>query len=194
MVPPGQRIRMVAIGASTGGPQVLSELLAAQPRSLAAPILIVQHITRGFTEGLVQWLQTGTGLTVKLAEHGEPTLPGNVYVAPDGVQLGVTSDSLIRLAREKGVEGFCPSVSYLFESVARAFGRSAVGVILTGMGRDGATGLRTLRAAGGVTVAQDRDSSTVFGMPAEAIRLAAAQHVLSPGAIAQMIRTLVAEG
>jgi two-component system chemotaxis response regulator CheB len=188
----GHRVRVIAIGASTGGPQVLADLLAHQPRHFPAPILIVQHITRGFTDGLVQWLRLGTSLTVKLAEAAERAEPGTVYLAPDGAQLGITKEGRIHLAAGRGVDAFCPSVSFLFESVAEAYGPSAMGIILTGMGRDGATGLKRLRDAGGITIAQDKESSVIFGMPAEAIKLGAAQYVLSPGEVAEMMRSLVA--
>jgi two-component system, chemotaxis family, protein-glutamate methylesterase/glutaminase len=190
----GRRIRVVAIGASTGGPQVLAELLGAQPRNFPAPIVIVQHITPGFTAGLVQWLGQGTKLAVKLAEATERMLPGTAYLAPDGVQMGVTRDGCIVLSGESGEDGFRPSASHLFASVAEAYGRSAIGILLTGMGRDGATGLRKLRDAGGLTIAQDKASSVVFGMPAEAIRLGAAQHVLPPEEVVAMLRSLAAAG
>jgi two-component system chemotaxis response regulator CheB len=189
-----RRIRLVAIGASTGGPQVLAEILAGQSRSFPAPILIVQHISPGFTDGLARWLALGTPLTVKVAESGEPARPGTVYLAPDGLQMGVSPDGRIGLSGERGEDGFCPSVSYLFAAVAESYGRSAMGILLTGMGRDGATGLRKLRDAGGITIAQDKESSVIFGMPAEAIRLAAAHHVLSPVEVVEMMRSLVSAG
>jgi two-component system chemotaxis response regulator CheB len=108
--------------------------------------------------------------------------------------MGITSDGRILLSKEGGDDGFRPSASHLFQSVAETYGRSAMGVLLTGMGRDGATGLLKLREAGGVTVAQDEDSSVIFGMPGEAVRLGAAEHVLSPEQISGMIRSLVLPG
>jgi two-component system chemotaxis response regulator CheB len=180
----------VAIGASTGGPQVLEQILARLPENLGVPILVVQHIAPGFTPGLVQWLNERTRLTVKLAEPGESVSAGIVYIAPDGVQMGITKEGRIRLAEESTGYDFCPSVSYLFASVAEAYCRSAMGIILTGMGQDGAAGLLRLREARGVTIAQDEESSVIFGMPGAAIRLGAAEHVLPPGQIAEMIRTL----
>jgi len=186
-----RKIRVIAIGASTGGPQAIAAILGALPADLRAPILLVQHITPGFVSGLAEWLGQGTRLRVKLVEPAELARPGAVYLAPDGLQMGLMPDGRIRLAKEVADDGFCPSASYLFRSVAEAFGGSAVGVVLTGMGRDGAAGLRRLREAGGVTMAQDEESSAVFGMPGQAIRQGAAEYVLPPPHIAAMIRDLV---
>lgn len=182
--------RLIAIGASTGGPQVIAQILSMLPGDLAAPILVVQHITPGFTPGLAAWLDQGTRLTVKLAEPGESVSPSTVYIAPDGSQMGITKAGRIRLTKGVAEQGFCPSASYVFQSVAEAYGRSAMGILLTGMGRDGAQGLLQLREARGVTIAQDEETSVVFGMPGEAIRLGAAEHVLSPPQIAAMIGSL----
>ena len=189
-----RKIRVIAIGGSTGAPQVVADILARLPRDLAAPILIVQHIAPGFTEGFAEWLAQGTRLAVKLAEPGEATRPGTVYLAPEGSQTGITKDGRLRLTTEPAEDGFCPSASYLFQSVAEAYGRSAIGILLTGMGRDGAAGLKWLREAGGVTIAQDEETSVIFGMPGEAIRLGAAEHVLSPEQIVGTILALVRQG
>jgi two-component system chemotaxis response regulator CheB len=192
--PPPARLErnawIVAIGASTGGPQAVAEILSTLPRDLGVPILVVQHIAPGFTAGLVEWLGQGTRLAVKAAEPGESIRPGTVYLAPDGVQMGITRERQIRLTKEQTEDGFHPSASYLFQSVAEVYGRSAVGILLTGMGRDGAKGLLRLRQAGGVTIAQDEETSVIFGMPAEAIRLGAAEYVLSPDQISGMIHSL----
>lgn len=191
---PDRTIRVIAIGASTGGPQAVAAILAALPRDLGVPILVVQHIAPGFTAGLAEWLGQGARLAVKLAGPGEQVRPGTVYLAPEGLHLGITRDGRIRLTQKAAEDGFCPSASHLFQSVAEAYGRSAVGILLTGMGRDGANGLLTLRQAGGVTVAQDEESSVIFGMPGEAVRLGAAEYVLSPEQISGMIRSLVIPG
>lgn len=191
LVPNPRNILLIAIGASTGGPQVLAAMLAGLPSDLGAPILIVQHIAPGFTEGLAAWLGQGTRLVVKLAEPGEAVRPGTVYLAPEGSQMGITGDGRIRLTKEPAEDGFRPSASCLFQSVAEAYGRSAIGILLTGMGRDGAKGLLRLREAGGMTIAQDEESSVVFGMPGEAIRLGAAEYVLSPERIVGTIRSLL---
>jgi two-component system chemotaxis response regulator CheB len=191
-VPRPRRLQLIAIGASTGGPQIIVEILARLPGNLGVPILIVQHIAPGFTPGLVTWLNQGTPLAVKLAEAGEVARPGTVYLAPDGVQMGITSKRHIYLSPDVTAEGFCPSASYLFHSVAAAYGHAAMGILLTGMGRDGAPELLRLREAGGITIAQDEATSVVFGMPGEAIRLGAAEHVLPPVRIAEAICSLVA--
>lgn len=189
-----RQIQLVAVGASTGGPQVLATLLAGLPIDLAVPLLVVQHIASGFIPGMAEWLSQGTRLIVKLAEPNESVRPGIVYLAPDGVQMGIAKDGRIRLVKEPAEDGFCPSASYLFQSVAESYGRSACGILLTGMGRDGAAGLKRLREAGGVTIVQNEASSVVFGMPAEAIRLGAAEHVLSPEQIVGTIRFLMSAG
>ena len=186
-----RKIRLIAIGASTGGPPVLAQILPRLPGDLGVPILIVQHIARGFTEGLAEWLDQGTPLAVKLAEPGEAVRPGTVYLASDGAQMGITKEGRIRLTKDVIEDGFCPSASYLFQSVAETYGRSALGILLTGMGRDGAAGLKRLREAGGVTIAQNEETSVVFGMPGEAIRLGAAEYVFSPEQITRAIRSLV---
>jgi len=190
LVRPGGKIRVVAIGASTGGPPVVADILKGLPRDLGAPILLVQHIASGFAAGLAEWLGQVTPLPVKLAAPDEAVRPGTVYVAADGTQLGITSQGRTLVTRQPGPDGFCPSVSHLFESAAEAYGRAALGVLLTGMGRDGAAGLRRLRDAGGLTIAQDEETSVVFGMPQEAIRLGAAEQVLKPEQISQVIRSL----
>jgi two-component system chemotaxis response regulator CheB len=186
----GREIRIVAMGASAGGPAVVADILKNLPAALGAPILLVQHIAPGFTSGLIEWLGHVTPLGVELAEPNKTVRPGNVYVAPDGRQMGITAQGRIRLAKESAEDGFCPSASSLFKSVAEAYGPSGMGVLLTGMGRDGALGLQRLRQAGGVTIAQDEETSVVFGMPQEAIRLGAAEYVLSPDQISGVIRSL----
>ena len=188
---PDRVIRLVAIGASTGGPQAVATVLRDLPGDLAVPILLVQHIAPGFAAGLVEWLDQSTQLAVKLAGPGEGVRPGTVYVAPDGSQMGITRGGRIVLAKDSVDGGFCPSASYLFGSVAEAYGRSAAAILLTGMGRDGAGGLLRLRQMGGLTIAQDEETSVIFGMPGEAVRLGAAEYVLSPEQIAVTVRSVV---
>ena len=188
--PSSRKVQLIAIGASTGGPAALSEILRGLPGDLGVPVLVVQHIAAGFVPGLTEWLEKQTPLTVKLAEAEETARPGVVYVAPDGWQMGVTKDFRIRLTKAPSLNGFCPSVDYLFRSVAEFHGHSAIGVLLTGMGRDGAEGLLHLRQAGGVSIVQDEESSVVFGMPGEAVRIGAAEFVLAPEEIAGAIRSI----
>jgi two-component system chemotaxis response regulator CheB len=176
--------RLVGIGASTGGPPVLQTILSSLPKDFPAPILIVQHIARGFLPGMVEWLNQTTGLRVHVATHGATMLPGHAYIAPDDFHLGAAPSGRVTLAREPPENGLRPSVSYLFRSLAENHGRTAVGVLLTGMGKDGAAELKLMRDRGAFTIAQDRDSSVVHGMPGEAILLGAAQYVLPADRIA----------
>lgn len=185
---PAQTVQVVAIGASTGGPATLAEILAhLRSTDAIPPILVVQHITPGFSAGLVEWLGKETRLAVRVARSGDPLRERTVYVAPDGVQMGIGAGARIALSPPPSRDGFYPTVDHLFESVTASHGAHAMGILLTGMGRDGAAGLRRLRDAGALTVAQDEATSVIFGMPGEAIRMGAAQHVLSPREIARLI-------
>ena len=181
---------VVAIGVSTGGPPVLQTVLSLLPQEFPAPILVVQHIASGFLGGMVEWLDRATALSVKIATDGEPLERGHVYFAPDGLHMGVTQAGHVTLSSGPRENSMRPSASFLFRSVAAAFGRSAVGVLLTGMGRDGAEELKLLRDTGAVTVAQDEASSVVYGMPGEAARLGAATHILPPDQVAAKLRSL----
>jgi two-component system chemotaxis response regulator CheB len=188
----GADLRLVAIGASTGGPLVLQTILANLKRPFAAPILIVQHIAPGFVAGLVEWLGRSCGFEVRIAVHGEPALAGAVYLAPDGVHMTVRADggvARIAFSSAPPEHGARPAVASLFRSAA-AFGPRAAGVLLTGMGRDGAQELKDMQDAGALTIAQDQDSAIVNGMPGEAVKLGAARYVLAPEAIAGLLNTL----
>ena len=182
-----RQIRVVGIGVSTGGPPVLEAILSRLPAEFPAPILIVQHIAEGFVQGLVDLLQRITPLDVRLAAAGETARAGNVYVAPDGVHLGIDPDGRLLLDDAPAERSQRPAVSYLFRSIAGSFGGGAAAVLLTGMGSDGAAEMRMLRNLRAVTIAQDEDSCTVFGMPGEAIRLGAAQYVMAPAGIADVL-------
>ena len=171
------RADVVAVGASLGGPRALAALLRALPAGFAAPMLVVQHIADGFTEGLASWLDQECDLTVRTARDGEALRPGLVLFAPTGRHL-VVEKGCARLSDAPAVDSFKPSVTPLFLSAAEAYGARVCGVILTGMGRDGADGLRAIRAAGGSTIAQDEASSAVFGMPRAAIEARAVERVL----------------
>jgi two-component system, chemotaxis family, protein-glutamate methylesterase/glutaminase len=170
--------RVVAIAASTGGPPALQRLLSGLPPEFSPPVLVVQHITQGFAGGLAHWLDSVCPLRVKLAEHGEPLAARTVYLAPDDRHLGVSDDLRVGLSDAGPIGGFRPSATFLFESVARVFGPSALAVILTGMGDDGVRGLRSVRRSGGRVIAQDELSSAVYGMPAAAIKAGVADVVL----------------
>jgi two-component system, chemotaxis family, protein-glutamate methylesterase/glutaminase len=192
--PPAARlpIRVVAIGVSTGGPPVLEAVLSRLPGDFPAPILVVQHIADGFVHGLVDWLRRVTPLRVQLAVDGEWAASGNVYIAPDGNHLGIDTGGHLRLDAAPPEQSQRPAVSYLFRSVARSFGGNAAAALLTGMGCDGAAELKALRDLRAVTIAQERRSCTVFGMPGEAIKLGAAQYVLAPAEIGELLRRVCA--
>jgi two-component system chemotaxis response regulator CheB len=177
-------IRLIGIGASTGGPPVLQSILRGLPKDFAVPLLIVQHISPGFLPGMVEWLNQTTSMRVQVAAHGELPLPGHAYVAPDDCHLGITAGGRIMLSREEPETGLRPAVSYLFRTLANCCGAGAIGVLLTGMGKDGAAELKRMKERGAMTIAQDRDSSIVHGMPGEAIRLGAASQVLATDQIA----------
>ena len=169
---------VVAIAASTGGPAALHRILTALPADFPLPILVVQHISRGFSPGFASWLDKASPLRVKLAEEGEALRPGTVYVAGDDHHLCLAADRRVHLSTAEAVGGFRPSATVLFESVAAAFGRRAVAVILTGMGRDGVDGLRAIRRAGGRTVAESEATAVVYGMPAAAVSAGLADFIL----------------
>jgi two-component system chemotaxis response regulator CheB len=184
-------IKVVAIGASTGGPAVLHKILRELPAGFPVPILVVQHITRGFAVGFVDWLNQACDLQVRLAVNNETAQPGNVYVAPDGFQMKIDTRSRIAVTKDEPENGLRPSVSCLFRSVAQAFQDKAVGILLTGMGRDGAEDLKLMMDKGAVTIAQDEESSIIYGMPQEAVKLGAARYSLPPERITQMLKSLV---
>jgi two-component system chemotaxis response regulator CheB len=183
-------VRIVAVGASTGGPPVLEQILSGLSKGFEVPILVVQHIAAGFIHGFADWLGTSSGFPVSIASHGEYPLPGHVYIAPDELHMGVGRDGLIFLKDDEKENGLRPAVSCLFRSVAETFGKNAVGVLLTGMGKDGALELKRMKDKGAVTIVQDKESSAIFGMPGEAINLGAATHVLPPAGIAEILNRL----
>ncbi|HUX37154.1 MAG TPA: chemotaxis-specific protein-glutamate methyltransferase CheB [Rectinemataceae bacterium] len=185
---------IVAIGASTGGPPALMALLSNLPPNFPLPILVVQHIAAGFTAGLVEWLGSATRLKVQLAIGGEIPVAGHVYLAPDNLQLRIGVAGELLTSMDPPLNGLRPSVGALFRSVAERYANRAIGVLLTGMGRDGADELKTMADRGALTIAQDEASSVVFGMPAEAIKLGAAQFVLPPQAIAAFLATTLGCG
>jgi len=184
------KVRVVALGASTGGPPVLQIILSALPKDFPAPVVIVQHMAAGFVRGFVEWLAQSSSLPVHLATHGEHILPGHVYIAPDECHMKLERGGRIALTKEEPENGLRPSVSHLFRSIAEVYGHDAAAGLLTGMGRDGAEELRRLKEKGALTFAQDKDSSVVHGMPGEAIRLDAAMFVLPPDKIAAVLTNM----
>lgn len=191
LTPNPRKIELIAIGASTGGPPVLLKILSLLPPDLPVPVLIVQHISPGFVESFTNWLSRASQFPLHIAEHGQQTKPGHGYVAPDGFHMGIGSDKKIELSNHPPENGLRPSVDHLFRS-AQKFGTRAVGVLLTGMGKDGAAELKAMKDAGAFTIAQDEDSSVVFGMPGEAVKIGAASCVLAPEEIGNLLNKLVA--
>jgi two-component system chemotaxis response regulator CheB len=189
--PVPSKVRLVAIGASTGGPNVLQKILSGLPKNFLSPLLIVQHMATGFVQGFVEWVSQTSGFPVRIAIHGELPLPGHAYVAPDGLHMGIGSGNRIALNHAEPENGLRPSVSYLFRSVMKTYGKHAIGVLLTGMGRDGAEELKLMKDSGALTIAQDNESSVVHGMPGEAIMLGGATYVLPPDKIAAALTHLV---
>jgi two-component system chemotaxis response regulator CheB len=184
-------ISMVAIGASTGGPQAVFKILRVLPRDFPVPIICTQHISSGFLGGLVRWMNEECALTVKTAEQGELLQAGVVYYAPDGFNLEVNHQRKVYLSPPSAAEIHCPSVNVMFRSVALQNGSGSLGILLTGMGEDGAQGLLAITQAGGITVAQDEASCVVFGMPKAAINLGAVQHIVEIEKIGDFIVKLV---
>jgi two-component system chemotaxis response regulator CheB len=182
-----QIIKVVAIGASTGGPQALHTIISQLPASFPVPVICVQHISEGFLKGLVDWLASGSKLQIKIAVAGELPQPGSVYFPPEKRHLQLDKSGRFIYSNALPLNGHCPSVTVTFNSVASFYSRSALGVLLTGMGKDGADGMLAIAQAGGLTIAQDETTSIVFGMPKEAIALGAVQHILPINAIAPLL-------
>lgn len=178
---------MVGIGASTGGPPALQAILAALSKDFPLPILIVQHISRGFLPGLADWLAQTTALQVQIAANGIEPRPGHVYLAPDDFHMEIDARGYVRLTREPAENGLRPSVDRLFHSLSVHRGQQAVGVLLTGMGKDGARQLKAMSDAGAQTIVQDRETSVIHGMPGAAIALGAAREVLPLDQIADAL-------
>ena len=174
---------VVAIGSSTGGPSALLNVLGRLPADFPLPILVAQHIADGFVPGLVAWLDAACAVRVVVAEERTPVLPSVAYLAPTGANLLLEGQRL-RVIEPHAGQIHVPSADLLLESVARSCGPTGIGVILTGMGADGARGLKAMREAGALTIAQDEASSTVFGMPKAAVELGAASRVVPLGGIA----------
>jgi two-component system, chemotaxis family, protein-glutamate methylesterase/glutaminase len=186
--------RIIAIAASTGGPKALSILLPALPADLPCSIVIAQHIAIGFAAGMVDWLHRISRLHVKVAEDGEAMMAGVVYVSPSEKNMVLHRDRTIALIEPRPDEIYHPSCDALLSSVALRYGASTIGVILTGMGSDGVEGMKSLKAAGGITIAQDEASSVVFGMPKVAIQSNCIDKVLPLGRIAGEILRIVRNG
>jgi two-component system chemotaxis response regulator CheB len=182
---------LAVLGASTGGPQALQKILGTLPASFALPLVCVQHIGGEFLPELLVWLGQATPLKVELARAGEYPLPGSVYFPPADRHLEFDRAGRFVLTHSPPCSGHRPSVTVSMNAAARQFGAGTVGVLLTGMGRDGAEGLCSIARAGGLTIAQDEATSVVYGMPGEAVALGAARHVLPLEQIAPALIALV---
>lgn len=179
--------KIVAIGVSTGGPQLLQTIFSKLTSKFPCPILVVQHITTGFLDGLVNWIDSTTTIPVHIATQNETLLPGHIYFAPNNYQMGVKATGKIALSENGANNGICPSVAHLFESVEREYGNMAIAIILTGMGRDGAVELKQLREAGALTIAQDKESAMIYGMPGVAADINAADFILNTQQIVDLL-------
>jgi two-component system chemotaxis response regulator CheB len=179
------------MGASTGGPPALQTILSGLPPDFRVPLLIVQHIAQGFLPAMVEWLNETTTLRVHIATHGAAPQAGNAYIAPDDFHLAVDGRGHMVLARNAPENGMRPAVSHLFRSLANTCGPRAIGVLLTGMGVDGAAELKLMKDRGAFTIAQDQNSSIVHGMPREAIELGAATQILPADKVAGALITQV---
>lgn len=184
-------VELIAIGASTGGPAVMKVVLEGLQRN-HPPVVAVQHIAKGFLPGLVAWLENTTRLKVTIAELGETLERGRVYFAPEDKHMGVTNQLRVQLSDAPAMHGLRPAISHLFQSIAvNKLGPHSIGVLMTGMGADGACELKMMRDAGAITIAQDKETSIVYGMPGEAVKLNAAQYVLPPDKIVKRINEIL---
>jgi two-component system chemotaxis response regulator CheB len=182
--------KIVVIGVSTGGPPILKSIFSKLNEKINLPILVVQHITPGFIGGLVEWLKQDTKLPIHIAQNGENVIPGHIYFAPDDYHMEITFNGKIHLSKEEKINGLRPTVSHLFNSAMNAYGKNTIGILLSGMGRDGAKELKLLKEKGALTVAQDKETSVVYGMPGEAAKIDAATYILSTEKIADLLNEL----
>ena len=180
------RVKVIAIGASTGGLQAIQKIVCQLPANFPLPIICTVHLSTGVLSGLVNWLSSECALKVKIAEVGESPLPGTVYFAPEKSNLELNVHGNFIYSNCPETDKHCPSISAMFNSVARVYGKATAGVLLTGIGSDGAQGLQAIAQAGGITAAQEEKGGS-FGMVKEAIALKAVQQVLSLEKIAPFL-------
>jgi two-component system chemotaxis response regulator CheB len=179
------RFSVVVIGASTGGPRIVQQILKNLPERFDAAVLVVQHIAEGFSAGMVEWLAESCPLPVRMAAEGDKIKVGEVLVAPDSFHLFVQGEGTVHLDQQPMLQH--PSVDITMQTVASVFGSYTTGVLLTGMGRDGAIGMQSIHRVGGYTIAQDEASCSIYGMPRAAVELNAVNEVLSPEGIIQAL-------
>jgi two-component system chemotaxis response regulator CheB len=183
--------KVLAIAASTGGPAAVQTVLRGLGTGFPLPILVVQHIARGFVSALAEWLNNTITLPVRVAQQGERLFPGQIYLAPEDHHIVAYDHGAAGLRSMAKSDRFCPSADLLFESVARVYGSAAIGLVLTGMGDDGTRGLLALRAAGAPTLAQDAASCVVYGMPRAAVEAGAIARSAPLSMIADVILEMV---
>jgi two-component system, chemotaxis family, protein-glutamate methylesterase/glutaminase len=183
-----------AIASSTGGPQALALILSQLPAHFPAPILIAQHISDGFAAGMAEWLSSLCKLPVRLAQEGEAIHAGCIYISPSERHLAVTPTHRLTLIERNTKDLYRPSCDVLLNSVGAVYGKNAIGIILTGMGHDGADGMATIRAAGGATLGQDEVSSIIYGMNRVAIERGSVQRILPMDQFATAMVQLAAKG
>jgi len=191
---PGTRKKMVVIGASTGGPRAVAIVLSGLPRDISPAIIVVQHMSPEFVPSFVERLRWGCSLNISTARKGEVVGSGQVLVAPGGCHVGVARDGNIRrmrFSRKVSPHAIFPSIDYAMESAARAYGVGVLGVLLTGIGSDGARGMKAIKGAGGSTIAEDESSCVVFGMPRAAIELGCVDEVVPLPQIAPTILRMI---
>lgn len=181
---------IVIIGASTGGPQALETILSQLPFNFPSPVVCVQHITEGFIEGMVEWLSTKCKMKIRFARAGDYPSPGIIYFPQEKKHLEFSPEGRFVVFEGGPFDGHCPSITVTMRSAAQCFKKSLIGTLLTGMGKDGAEGLLAIRKSGGLTIAQDEESSIVFGMARQAIEIGGAMHVLPLNKIAHAIISL----
>ena len=181
------KLDIIVIGASTGGPKALQEILTALPASFKLPVVCIQHITDGFLNGFIEWLSADCGMKISFAVHGAQPMPGNIYFPPEQSHLEFDRNGRFIISLKEPYGGHRPSVTVTMNSAALCFGSRTAGVLLTGMGKDGSEGMKAISMAGGLTIAQDEKSSVIFGMPKEAISLGAVEHILPLSSIADSL-------
>ncbi|MCJ2061688.1 chemotaxis-specific protein-glutamate methyltransferase CheB [Methylobacterium sp. J-088] len=191
---PGLAPSMLGIAASTGGPPALARVIGALPRDFSLPVLVVQHMGPAFMDGFATWLDSVVTLPVGIARDGERAEPGRVYVAPGDRHLELGSGRILRVVDAAPVSGQRPAATVLFRSMAQQAGASGIGVLLTGMGEDGAVGLADMHKAGAQTIAEHESTAVVYGMPATAVRLGAARSILPLDRIGDHVLRIVGPG
>ncbi|MGV8120012.1 MAG: chemotaxis-specific protein-glutamate methyltransferase CheB [Candidatus Xenobiia bacterium LiM19] len=177
--------KTIGIASSTGGPNILKSILEKIPSGLDARMLIVQHISKDFDEPFIEWLSSYTSIKVKSARRGDSIEPDTAFIGPCGYHITVDEDNKIQLS--ESTDRICPSGDVLLSSIAQYYGPNSLGIILSGMGRDGAQGIKAIKNAGGRTIAQNRETSIIFSMPESAINLNVIDQILPPEAIAEEI-------